>query len=78
MWIELFLNMFNHEAGTVVHIRGELSTLICELSTKFEDECSFFVQVVFNLYMEIFARKFIRNLTNLQSEIMRSIISDWR
>ena len=48
VWIRLFLNSFNHYAGTLVHMLRELSTNTRGLSTIHNGKCSEFVQVNFD------------------------------
>ena len=60
LWIELFLNLFNHASDTLVHITGKLSTHFGELSTKTGATCSFIVQAKCNEIPKYRNKKFVR------------------
>ena len=57
LWIELFLNLFNHASDTLVHITGKLSTHIGELSTKTGATCSFCVYAIVKKRLEYMVKK---------------------
>ena len=57
LWIELFLNLFNHASDTLVHITGKLSTHFGELSTKTGATCSFCVYAIVKKRLEYMVKK---------------------
>ena len=62
LWIELFLNLFNHASDTLVHITGKLSTHFGELSTKTGATCSFCVYTIVKKRPEYMVKKPLQQL----------------
>ena len=72
LWIELFLNLFNHVSDTLVHITGKLSTHIGELSTKTGATCSFYVYARVKKRLEYMVRNHHPSLPHRSQRLAHS------